>query len=308
MCAMHDAPDLELLRVFDHLFRARHLTRASRQLGLSQPAVSRSLSRLRLIFADPLFVKVSTGMLPTPRAEQIAADVHEVLQRAQALIRPTDFTPATLERTFRIASVDYVEADVLPRVLSALAVEAPGVSVISRPFNEDAGDALASGRMDLAIGVRNQIPSEAVAQLLFEDGFVCAVREDHPSVKRTLSLQRFLELGHILIAPRGEPGSVVDSALAASGLSRRIAVRTQTFLAAPMIASQTDYMLTGPRRIVLPMAAKYALRTFTPPIELKPFAILQAWHPRVHDDPAHAWFRALILRCASRATPRAAKR
>ena len=299
MRAMHHAPDLELLRVFDHLFRARQLTRAARQLGLSQPAVSRSLARLRVLFGDPLFVKSKTGMLPTPRAEQVASGVRDVLQRAQALTLPTEFDPATLERAFVIGSLDYLEAAVLPRVLSALALEAPHVSIVSRPLTVDAGEALASGRMDLAIGLRNQMPPDAVAQQLFEDGFVCAVREGHPSVKRTLSLQRFVALGHILIAPRGEPGSAVDSVLATQGLTRRIAVRTQTFLAAPMIAAQTDYVLTGPRRIVLPMAPLYGLRTFTPPITLTPFSIHQAWHVRVQDDPAHAWLRGLVLRCAT---------
>ena len=304
MHVMHDAPDLELLRVFDQLFRFRHLTRASRQLGLSQPAVSRSLARLRTLFGDPLFVKTHAGMLPTPRAELLAVGVSDVLQRAQALMLPTEFERETLTRTFVIGSVDYLEADVLPRVLSAMAIEAPSVSIVSRPLLVDAAEALSSGRIDLAIGLRQQMPPDAVAQQLFEDGFVCAVREGHPSVKRTLSLQRFVELGHILIAPRGEPGSSVDTALAAQGLSRRIAVRTHTFLAAPMIAAQTDYVLTGPRRIVMPMAAKYGLRTFTPPVTVMPFTIHQAWHPRVHDDPAHAWFRGLVLRCATE-SPRA---
>lgn len=309
MRVMHDVPDLELLRVFDQIFRLRHLTRASHQLGLSQPAVSRSLARLRIVFADPLFVKSKTGMLPTPRAELIAASVRDVLQRAEALLLPIEFERATVSRTFVIGSVDYLEADVLPRVLSTLAVEAPNVSVISRPLGVDAAEALASGRIDLAIGVRYQIPPDAVAQQLFEDGFVCAVREGHPSVKRTLSLQHFVELGHILIAPRGAPGSAVDTALSALGLTRRIAVRTHTFLAAPMIAAQTDYVLTGPRRIVLPMALKYGLRTFKPPVSLKPFTIHQAWHPRVHDDPAHAWFRSLVSRCATEPSrARASKR
>lgn len=308
MRRMHDVPDLELLRVFDHLHRVRHLTRAARQLGLSQPAVSRALGRLRVAFGDPLFVKAGTGMVPTPRAEQVASDVRDVLRRAAALVQPLEFAPATLERTFVIGTVDYLELDVLPRILRALATEAPQVSLVSRPLGLDVGDALLHGRLDLAVGLRSQLPAEAMAQQLFEDGFVCAVREGHPSVKRTLSLARFVELGHILIAPRGEPGSAVDSALEARGLGRRIAVRTHTFLAAPTIAAQTDYILTGPRRVVLPMAAKYGLRTFEPPLVLKPFAIHQAWHPRVHDDPAHAWFRALVFRCAAEDQRRSRKR
>ncbi len=294
----HDVPDLELLRVFDHLHRERHLTRAARKVGLSQPAMSRALGRLREELGDPLFVRGPRGMLPTPRAEQLAPDIRELLERARALVRPSELDPPSLERTFVIGSVDFLEADLMPRLAALLAREAPGVSITSRPLGADASEALASGQLDLAIGVRPTLPADAMTTHLFDDGFVCAVRGEHPTVKRSLTAPRFAALSHVLIAPRGEPGSPVDTALAALGLSRRIVVRTHTFLSAPLIVAQTDLVLTGPRRVLVPMAERYGLRLLAPPVELRSFAVHAAWHPRVQHDPAHAWFRGLVKRAA----------
>ena len=294
MHPMHDVPDLEQLRVFDHLHRERHLTRAARQLGLSQPAVSRALARLRELLGDPLFVRAPRGMIATPRAEAIAPEVRELLARASALVRPVELDPRTLERDFAIGSTDFLEAVILPRLAARLAELAPCVSITSRPQGADQVDALASGRLDLVVGVRPTLPSELTTSLLFEDGFVCAVRRDHPRVGRTLSLARFTELSHVLISPRGEPGSPVDTALAARGLSRRIAVRTHTFLAAPQLVAGSDLVLTGPSRVLLPMAEPLALRILRPPLELPGFSVHAAWHPRMQHDAAHAWLRGVL--------------
>lgn len=291
--------DLDQLRVFDHLHRERHLTRAARQVGLSQPAMSRALGRLREAFGDPLFVRTPRGMLPTPRAEQLAPEIRDLLQRASALVRPPDLDLATLDRAFVIGSVDFLEADLIPRLAALLAREAPRASITSRPLDGGASEALASGRFDLAIGVRPTLPADAMTTHLFDDDFVCAVRGDHPTVKRSLSLARFVALSHVLIAPRGEPGSPVDAALSQQGLSRRIAVRTHTFLSAPLIVAQTDLVLTGPRRVLVPMAEPYRLRLFPPPVTLRSFAVHQAWHARVHQDPTHAWFRGAVKRVAA---------
>jgi len=294
----HDEPDLDLLRVFHALHTEQHVTRAARAVGLSQPALSRALGRLRLCFGDPLFVRTPRGMLPTPRAQQLAPAIDDVLGRARALVRPVALTPASLERTFVVGSVDFAESVLLPRLLALAAKEAPGVSITSRPLGADAGDALAAGQLDLAIGVRAALPAGVMLKHLFDDDFVCVVRRAHPTVKRELTIEAFAALHHVLIAPRGEPGSPVDTALAAQGLSRRIAVRTHTFLAAPLIVAQTDLVLTGPRRVLVPMAKHLDLRLIAPPVELKGFAVYHAWHPRMQHDPAHVWLRALVHRAA----------
>ncbi|GAB4202130.1 MAG: LysR family transcriptional regulator [Sandaracinaceae bacterium] len=290
------ALEFDLLRVFDQLHRERHLSRAARQLGLSQPATSRALARLREVFGDPLFVRAPRGILPTPRAEQLAPEVRELLQRASALVRPPDLDPRTLARDFVIAGVDFLEGDLLPRLARVLADEAPRAALTSRPLGADVGEALASGRVDLAIGVPSTLPPDAMTTHLFDDAFVCVVRDGHPSVRRTLSLTRFAALSHVLISPRGEPGSPVDTALEAQGLRRRIAVRTHTFLSAPLIVAQTDLVLTGPRRVLVPMAAALGLRLLPPPLPLRSFPVHMAWHPRVQNDPVHAWLRGLVRR------------
>jgi DNA-binding transcriptional LysR family regulator len=290
--------DLDLLRVFDHLHRERHLTRAARLLGLSQPAVSRALTRLRDALGDPLFVRAPRGIVPTPRADQLAPEVREILRRTTALTRPEALDPATLERTFVLASVDLLEADLLPRLSALLSKEAPHVSLTSRPIGSDPSDALATGRVDLVIGVRSNIPADAMSTHLFEDDFVCVVRAGHATVKKKLSLEQYTSLSHVLISPAGTPGSVVDEALARKGLSRRIAVRTHTFLAAPRVVASTDLVLTGPRRVLTAMARVDGLQLLPPPIGLRSFAVLMAWHARMQQDPVHAWLRASVKRAA----------
>lgn len=303
---MNDGPDLSLLRVFDHLHRERHLTRAARQLGLSQPATSRALARLRELFADPLFVKSPRGMVPTPRAEALAPAIRDVLQRAAELVRPPELDLSMLEREIVIGSGDFLEADLLPRLAARVAEAAPGVSLTSRPIAADSGDALAAGRLDLVIGVRPYMPPDSMGTHLFDDSFVCVVRGDHPVVKRSLSLDRYCALSHVLIAPRNEPGSPVDEALAKLGRRRRIAVRTHTFLSAPLVVAGTDHVLTGPARVLVPMAERLGLKLFDPPIELRSFAVWAGWHPRMHHDPVHTWIRQLLREVA--ATPHAPRR
>jgi DNA-binding transcriptional LysR family regulator len=290
----HDVPDLDLLRAFATLHHERHLSRAAIRIGLSQPAMSRVLGRLRVAFGDPLFVRTPRGMLPTSRADELAPQVLAVLDAAGKLIRPTAFDPLTLARTFTIGVSDFFDAVLIPRLVEILAREAPGVAITTRPPADDIGDALAGGRIDLLLGVREGVPAEAQITKLYDETFVCAVRRDHPRVGKRLSLERFVAERHLLIAPGGNPGSRVDTALAERGLSRRVVVRVHTFLSAPAIVASSDLILTAPRRVLEPLAKPFALRLLPPPVDVPGFALFAAWHPRVHDDPAHAWFRAAL--------------
>jgi DNA-binding transcriptional LysR family regulator len=290
------AVDVELLRLFDALHRERHVTRAARVSGLSQPAMSRALGRMRAAWGDELFVRTPSGMVPTPRADELAPAVRRVLEGVLALARPATFDPAKLVRDFAIAAVDMFDADMLPRLARAL--EKTSVNVALRPLTPDSGELLARGALDLVIGVRPSLPADAIATHLFDEDFVCAVRRDHPRVGRKLSLSTFVELPHLLIAPRGDPGSTVDAALAARGLRRRVAVRTHTFQSAPLVVARSDLVLTAPRRLLAPVAKAFGLRLLPPPIELRSFGVFQAWHPRVQNDPMHAWFRGIVAAAA----------
>lgn len=297
--------DLALLRYFDHLHRERHLTRAARRAGLSQPAMSRALVRMREAFGDPLFVRTPRGMTPTPRADALAAEVRAVLDAAEALVRPALFDPARLARTFTIGTADLFDAELIPRLIATLARIAPGVSVTTRPFGEAPGDALVTGRFDLVITVRAALPAEAMTARMYEDDFVCAVRRDHPGVGRRLTVERFAALPHLQIAPRGEPGGPVDTALEARGLARRVVMRVHTFLSAPAIVAHSDLILTAPRRVLGPLARPFGLRLLDPPLALPALSVWQGWHPRVHDDPAHAWFRTVVADSVARRGARA---
>jgi DNA-binding transcriptional LysR family regulator len=292
-----DGIDLGMLRAFDHLLAERHVTRAARKAGLSQPAMSRALARMRAVFHDPLFVRSARGMIPTPRAEALAPEVRALLDGATALVRRRGFDPKTLQRVFTVATTDLFDAAVLPRLTPCLE-DAPGVSVATRPIASDAVDQLASGALDLIVAMRSTIPQTCMAAHLFDDRFVCAVRKDHPTVGRTLTLARFVELPHVLIAPRGVPGGAVDAALEKRGLRRRVAMLTHSFVTAPLVIASSDLVLTGPSRILLPMARAFALRVMPPPLDVPGFSIHLGWHPRVHQDPAHAWFRDVVRRNA----------
>src|SRR5262249_8172415 len=143
------------------------------------------------------------------------------------------------------------------------------------------------------------LPDDAIATHLFDEELVCAVRRGHPRVKgRKLSLATFVELPHLLIAPRGDPGGLVDSELAKRGLRRRVAVRTHTFQSAPLVVGRSDLILTAPRRVLVPVAKAFDLWLLPPPLELRSFGVYQAWHPRVQNDPVHAWFRAIVATAA----------
>ncbi|MBI2394960.1 MAG: LysR family transcriptional regulator [Deltaproteobacteria bacterium] len=291
-----ETPDLELLRLFSLLYAERHLTRAAARAGIGQPAMSRALARLRAIFDDPLFVRAPTGMTPTPRADALAPAVDALQERVRALVEKARFDPATLRRTFVIAAHDMVAQQLVAGVVVALSREAPGVDLSLRPLLDDVREQLAS--VDLLVGTQPSIPVSAISQFLRADEFLCAVRVGHPVVRRKLTLEQYVSLAHVQIAPRGTPGGPVDDALAAQGLARRVAVRTHSFFVAPLLIARSDLILTAPARMLAPLADMLGLRTFPPPLPLPGFRIHQAWHPRVADDPAHRWFRRLVAATA----------
>ena len=298
MTIMHEldeGPSLDLLRCFVVLHHERHLSRAAVRAGLSQPAMSRALARLREVFGDPLFVRTAHGMLPTSRADVLVPRVRAVLEAARALVSPETFDPARLVRTFVVATAGFFDAELLPPLIETLAREAPGVSITTRPVGEDIGTALASGRVDLMVGIAPSIPTDAQRTRLYEERFVCAVRRDHPGVGETLGLDAYVALSHLLVAPSGTPGSTVDTALAALGLARRVVVRLHAFPSAPAIVARSDLVLTAPVRVIAPLAEPFGLRLVPLPFALDPVPVFAAWHPRVQADPAHGWFRSRVV-------------
>lgn len=289
------APDLELLGLFDHLLREKHLTRAALRAGVSQPAMSRALVKLREVFGDPLFVRAPRGMTPTARAEALEPAVRDLLARARALLRPARFDPAEVERTFVIGGADFLEVEVVPRIARRLAKEAPRAGLSLRPFSAESLSDLSIGRLDLVVTAKAALPSELYAQNIVEDELWCAVRKDHPTVRRKLTVDQYAALCHVMIAPRGDPGSAADTALAKLGKSRHVGVRTSSFFGAARTVSKTDMIVTCPLHVLSGLKDVFGLKVLRLPIELAPVSIQQIWHARSHTDPAHAWFRGVVL-------------
>ncbi len=302
----NDVPELDLLAAFDALHREGHLTRAAARAGRSQPAMSRALARMREAFGDELFVRTPRGMVPTPRADALAPEVRRVLDAARSLVRARDFDASTLERTFVIATTDLVEAHLLPALAARLRDLAPRASLLLRPMDAALAGDLEVGRVDLVVSPRASIPQGAMQRHLFDDEFLCAVRRGHPALKRGLDLAAWAALEHVQIAPRGVPGGPVDDALGARGLARRVAVRTPSFLAAPVLVARSDYVITAPRVVLEAVAEPLGLHTFPPPLPLPGFRIQLGWHRRAQGDPAHAWLRGVVVLSArDAARPRA---
>ncbi len=287
--------DLNLLKSLDALLETRSVTRAARQLGLSQPATSHALSRLRAALGDPLLVRSSGAFVLTEHAERLKTPVKEALERAAAVLsRPEPVSPAKVVRTFVLNLADYSELTLLPKLTERLAREAPGVSIACRSQITEAHDGLAAGA-DVWIGVNPGAHSGLMAQKLFADGYQCAVRPGHPLTrKKKVTLADFIGFKHVQIAPGGQPGGPLDEALAARGLSRDVALRMSHFLVAPLLVARTDLVLTAPRRLLDAFMSMVALEAFDPPLHVPGFTLQQAWLAKVHADPTHRWFRGLI--------------
>lgn len=291
--------DLNLLPVLDALVATGSVTRAAARLHLSQSAVSHALARLRRAFPDPLFVRTPTGLAPTAFCQALAPALRRLLQDlAAALAAPADFDPATARRSFTLAMTDYVALLLLPPLLEDIRQHAPGVNLEVRLVHQDQSESLAveTGAVDLALLLRPPERSGLRQRQLFDDRFVCLVRKDHPLVGRRLTLERYLELSHLLISPQGQGLGFVDSALLQRGLSRRIVLKLPYFIVAAPILARTDLLLTLPERVARDLAAHFPLRQLPPPMELPPFAMYQVWHDRHDQDPAHRWLRDRITR------------
>jgi DNA-binding transcriptional LysR family regulator len=306
--------DLNLLPVLDALLIERSVTRAARRVGLSQPATSHALARLRAIIGDPLLVRTPRGMMPTARAQALVGPVREALSIVGgALASAPPFDPARVRRRFFISASDYAEFVLLPRLVAALARAAPGVEVWAQPFKESWAADLARGDVDVvvaplrglgdtqgAVGVR--------AQQLFEDRFVCVMRRAHPLATKKLTLERFARADHALVAPRGKPGGVVDDVLAAHGLERRVVVAVPHFLVAPYILAETDLILTVAERVARAMVRGLPLVLVAPPLPVPGLTMSLLWHERQDADPGLAYLRAELELAARATTPRQRRR
>lgn len=293
-----ESTDLRLLGYLDALLQEGSVTGAARRVGLSTPAMSHALSRLREQLKDPILVRAGRGMVLTPRADALKGRVHLALAEAHAALAPElAFEPRTLSRPFVIHATDYVLAVVGPSVDRIFAREAPLLPLRFVPNTPEDATRLREGGSDLAIGIYGELPQEMRSQRLLTDRFVCVVRDGHPIGKR-LTLAEFVRAQHVQVAPRGLPGGYLDEVLRARGLSRHVARAVPYFLSALQLVAQTDYLLTVSERVARSMGAPLGLRILEPPLALQPYALGLVWHPRFDGDAAHRFVREAFVRAA----------
>lgn len=290
--------DLNLLRVVVALYDAGSVGRAAQALGMSQPAMSAALARLRKSFGEPLFVRTARGMSPTARAHTLAAGAREVLARiADDVLSEASFDPASTTSTFTLAMSDVGEMVFLPKILESLQREAPHAMVrsVSLPPAR-LEQALESGEADLAVGYFPDLKSNAFfQQRLFTHRFVCLLRADHPIRGRKLSLEQFLSLGHAVVRAEGRSQEIFEKYLERRRIARRIVLLTPHFMSIPTIIGKTDLVVTLPHAIGLFFSQADAnIKVMEPPLPIPRIELRQHWHRNAHHDPRSKWLRRLV--------------
>jgi DNA-binding transcriptional LysR family regulator len=293
--------DTNLVIALRALLVHQNVTRAAKEVGLSQSSMSHALARLRAHFDDPILVPAGRALVLTDRGKALVEPVAEAVARLERVFdRAEPFDPKTSRRTFHIASTDNVELYVLPQLAAVLQKSAPGVDVRVSPLPENWGMALQRGEIDLKLGREHPLTDALESQVLSQEQFTCVVRRGHPAPAKP-SLRAYAELQHLLITPT--PGTnheprrgFVDAALAKEGLRRRVVMTVPHFLVAPFIVASSDLVLTAPARLLDPFAKLLRLRRLALPIKLAGYKLSQIWAARSRDDEGHRWLRETIAK------------
>lgn len=299
------ALDLNLLRVFDAMMVELNTTRAGERVGLSQPAVSSALGRLRHITGDELFVRERNRMVPTPRATSLCGPIRQALrQMEEALSHAARFDPAVATQTFRISGSDYFSGLLMPRLAAAVAPEAPGVTLqmLDYPTSEVL-DLLSNGAIDLAVDSRFEVPDWVCSHRLFQSFMVSLVSRNHPVIAEAgikpghrIPPEVFCAIPQVLMSMDGARTGTIDRVLAERGLHRRIAMTVPHFQAVALAAAETDLLGSLPVHFARPVARLLDLELFLPPYDPPIVDVMLFWHRRFEHDTASAWLRSHIIR------------
>jgi DNA-binding transcriptional LysR family regulator len=290
--------DLNLLNVAVAIYEAGSVSAAARQLGMSQPAVSTALNKLRAALGDPLFLRTPKGMEPTPRAVAIAASTKDILARVEGeVLAQGKFDPLS-PGTFTFALSDIGDMVFLPRLIEALRIEAPRSAVRSvslAPADIERG--LHLGDIDLAIGFFPDLKGTSFfQQRLFSHTFVCLMRADHPIAGHRLTVKQFLALEHAVVRASGRSQEVFERFLERKRLHRRIALHTPHFMSIPMVIAKSDLVVTVPLAVGTCFAQSAQIKLVRQPFDIPKFDLKQHWHRRYHHDPRNRWIRGLVVR------------
>lgn len=297
--------DLNLLRVFNQLMIERRVSSAAESLGVSQPAVSNALKRLRQLLGDELFLRTAHGMQPTILAEQIAEPIAYAIDTIRSAVnQQVSFEPGTAHRDFTLGLIDLGEMFFLPQLLARLCPLAPGISVTTtRSNNMSLKEDMESGRVDIAMGLLPQLQGTFFRQRLFRNHFVVVYRKGHAlDGRRAPSLADFMACEHIVVVPPGTGHGEVDRLMERKGIERRIRATVPHFNSIGHILRETDLVATLPARTVVKLCEPFGLAYAKHPVDLPDYFVDMFWHARVHRDPANQWLRRIIFELFSEST------
>lgn len=298
-----DLLDVRLLRMFDLIYSTRSVTRAAEHMGQKQPTISIWLGKLRRQLNDPLFVRTTEGMQPTPRADELIVTARAVLQSLREFSSERHaFDPATAVRQFRICMADSSHLCLMPQLLAHVRAAAPHVRLVAARIDHDTAHALESGGADLALGFVPWLESGFYQQTLFPQDFVCLVSKSHPRIGDALTLRAYNEEAHVAITA-GTGAQLLEDAMSRQSVQRRVVVELPGFLGLSGIVAATDLIATSPRQIGETLAAMADLRVLPCPLALPSFTIKQHWHARYHQEPGNRWLRGVIASLFMREEP-----
>ena len=309
-----DRADLNLLLYFDALLRERNVTRAAQQLGITQPALSNGLKRLREMFDDPLLIRSSEGMTPTERAIELQPQVSEVLSQVSSILQPEQqFIPADSQRVFRVMASDYAEATLFPTLVKRIRELAPRIVLdILTPSDISFRD-LEQGKVDMAINRFDHMPESFHQVTVWRDSFSCLLNRNNPAVA-ALDLDTYLESSHIWVSKTGigvgfgmrpdKPSGLgwIDQALSQMGHKRNISIFTRHYQVPALIIGDNDLIATLPSKVAQLQINNPEIVILDPPFEVPEFELKMAWSPLLHHNAAHRWFRSTINEVAAQLT------
>jgi DNA-binding transcriptional LysR family regulator len=287
--------DIELLYVFDEIYRTRNVTRAADNLGLPQSTVSIALGKLRAHFGDRLFSRTAKGMEPTPHAQDVIADVRRAIEAlAHALTHRVEFDPASEKREFRVCMTDISEIVLLPRLLSHLTTAAPGIRFDISKISATTPRDLEDGAVDLAVGFMPHLDAGFYQQTLFQQDFVCLVAQGHPRIRGILTKEAFSAEGHLSVKPSGTGHYIVDKVIDKAGAPRRIVLQLPSFLGLGRIVAETTFIATVPAKYASAIRTGESLQLLPCPFSMPSFEVKQHWHERYHMDAGNRWLRQTL--------------
>ncbi len=288
--------DLNLLVVFEALCNARGVTRAAEALGLSQPATSAALARLRVLFGDPLFVKTGQVMQPTPRALELSVPVSRLMSTLREdVLKVATFDASHTTKTFDLIAPDIAEVLLLPRLLAALRRAAPLAKIRLRSMPRRAtAVALESGDAELALGYLPDLQKGSFfQQRLFQHRYVCIVRRDHPAIGARLTLKAYLAGEHVVVRPEGRE-HLVEQFLSTQRLDRKVVLEVSHFMSLLTVVAESDLLATIPLDLAQFFVAHGKVRIIEAPVKAPEVQVHQFWHQRLHKDAANQWLRKLV--------------